>query len=277
MSHLQLPSSAHHTPPAAAPHTTAAAPHTAHHLQQHRTPPAFALPHACCALTLAPARPRACCAAHAATSHPRRPHLLASSGVLIATAVAAAQAQTNRLLNPHYPSAAAANANAITRGAGGGRRTGGPDLAPMAGAFWATRALEVVKRNDGPGLLWKRIKLTTTRKNNAKKRLKRLWQVRSSPLLFRSIPTQKPSGMMARRVLGRSGWLDCCSLILRANMQNQLEASLVLHASSHAAVVANRPACTDTHSEAAAHFGTRCLRGGHTRPMPMLCLRLLRS
>jgi hypothetical protein len=50
-----------------------------------------------------------------------------------------------------------------------------------AGAFWATRALEVVKRNDSPGLLWKRIKLTTTRKNNAKKRLKRLWQVNQSP------------------------------------------------------------------------------------------------
>uniref|UniRef100_J3NDD0 Uncharacterized protein n=1 Tax=Oryza brachyantha TaxID=4533 RepID=J3NDD0_ORYBR len=46
----------------------------------------------------------------------------------------------------------------------------------FGGAFWATRALEVVKRNDSPGLLWKRIKLTTTRKNNAKKRLKRLWQ-----------------------------------------------------------------------------------------------------
>ncbi|AQK39763.1 hypothetical protein ZEAMMB73_Zm00001d023671 [Zea mays] len=46
----------------------------------------------------------------------------------------------------------------------------------VGGAFWATRALEVVKRNDSPGLLWKRIKLTTTRKNNAKKRLKRLWQ-----------------------------------------------------------------------------------------------------
>ncbi|KAL6851947.1 hypothetical protein ACP4OV_020132 [Aristida adscensionis] len=46
----------------------------------------------------------------------------------------------------------------------------------LGGAFWATRALEVVKRNDSPGLLWKRIKLTTTRKNNAKKRLKRLWQ-----------------------------------------------------------------------------------------------------
>ncbi|RLN30330.1 uncharacterized protein C2845_PM05G18290 [Panicum miliaceum] len=52
----------------------------------------------------------------------------------------------------------------------------------LGGAFWATRALEVVKRNDGPGLLWKRIKLTTTRKNNAKKRLKRLWQAKYDDL-----------------------------------------------------------------------------------------------
>jgi hypothetical protein len=60
----------------------------------------------------------------------------------------------------------------------------------LGGAFWATRALEVVKRNDGPGLLWKRIKLTTTRKNNAKKRLKRLWQVAtSSSLPFRYYPS----------------------------------------------------------------------------------------
>ncbi|XP_073013442.1 uncharacterized protein [Typha latifolia] len=44
------------------------------------------------------------------------------------------------------------------------------------GAFFGTRALEVVKRNNSPGLLWKRIKLTTTRKANAKKRLRRLWQ-----------------------------------------------------------------------------------------------------
>ncbi|OAY67001.1 uncharacterized protein LOC109723528 [Ananas comosus] len=46
----------------------------------------------------------------------------------------------------------------------------------LLGAFWGTRALEVVKRNNSPGLLWKRIKLTTTRKNNAKKRLRRVWQ-----------------------------------------------------------------------------------------------------
>lgn len=58
----------------------------------------------------------------------------------------------------------------------------GGGLSGGAAAFWATRALEVVKRNDSPGLLWKRIKLTTTRKNNAKKRLKRLWQVTSGPI-----------------------------------------------------------------------------------------------
>lgn len=45
------------------------------------------------------------------------------------------------------------------------------------GAFWGTRVMEVVKRNNSPGLLWKRIKLTGTRKNNAKKRLRRIWQV----------------------------------------------------------------------------------------------------
>lgn len=52
------------------------------------------------------------------------------------------------------------------------RRMGG-----FWGAFWGTRALEIVKRNNSPGLLWKRIKLTTTRKANAKKRLHRVWQV----------------------------------------------------------------------------------------------------
>ncbi|OEL30047.1 hypothetical protein BAE44_0008934 [Dichanthelium oligosanthes] len=69
----------------------------------------------------------------------------------------------------------------------------------LGAAFWATRALQVVKRNDGPGLLWKRIKLTTTRKNNAKKRLKRLWQVRTSLFPSPSVPfsTTTPSGMMA--------------------------------------------------------------------------------
>ncbi|OWM76244.1 hypothetical protein CDL15_Pgr009890 [Punica granatum] len=43
-------------------------------------------------------------------------------------------------------------------------------------AFWGTRVLEKVKKHDSGGLLWKRIKLTTTRKANAKKRLLRVWQ-----------------------------------------------------------------------------------------------------
>ncbi|KAJ0430970.1 hypothetical protein HanRHA438_Chr17g0839351 [Helianthus annuus] len=46
----------------------------------------------------------------------------------------------------------------------------------MGGAFWGTRVMEIVKKHDSGGLLWKRIKLTTTRKLNAKKRIQRVWQ-----------------------------------------------------------------------------------------------------
>ncbi|KDP47026.1 hypothetical protein JCGZ_10753 [Jatropha curcas] len=46
----------------------------------------------------------------------------------------------------------------------------------MVGAFWGTRVMEIVKKHDSGGLVWKRIKLTTTRKANAKKRLLRVWQ-----------------------------------------------------------------------------------------------------
>nr|AFK38053.1 unknown [Lotus japonicus] len=46
----------------------------------------------------------------------------------------------------------------------------------MSGAFWGTRVMEIVKKRDSGGLVWKRIKLTTTRKANAKKRLLRVWQ-----------------------------------------------------------------------------------------------------
>lgn len=45
------------------------------------------------------------------------------------------------------------------------------------GAFWGTRVMEIVKKHDSGGLVWKRIKLTPTRKANAKKRLLRVWQV----------------------------------------------------------------------------------------------------
>ncbi|XP_043705807.1 uncharacterized protein LOC122655623 [Telopea speciosissima] len=46
----------------------------------------------------------------------------------------------------------------------------------VGGVFWGTRVLEIVKKHDSGGLVWKRIKLTTTRKANAKKRLHRVWQ-----------------------------------------------------------------------------------------------------
>ncbi|KAK9090047.1 hypothetical protein Sjap_023224 [Stephania japonica] len=52
----------------------------------------------------------------------------------------------------------------------------------MMGAFWGTRVMEIVKKHDSGGLVWKRIKLTTTRKANAKKRLRRVWQVHPSPI-----------------------------------------------------------------------------------------------
>lgn len=51
-------------------------------------------------------------------------------------------------------------------------------MATAWGAFCGTRVLELVKKHDSGGLLWKRIKLTSTRKANAKKRLRRVWQVR---------------------------------------------------------------------------------------------------
>ncbi|GMI79811.1 hypothetical protein like AT1G27435 [Hibiscus trionum] len=49
-------------------------------------------------------------------------------------------------------------------------------MAGGIGAFWGTRVLEIVKKHDSGGLVWKRIKLTSTRKANAKKRLRRVWQ-----------------------------------------------------------------------------------------------------
>ncbi|GER56440.1 FAD/NAD(P)-binding oxidoreductase family protein [Striga asiatica] len=50
-------------------------------------------------------------------------------------------------------------------------------MATAWGAFWGTRVLQIVKKHDSGGLLWKRIKLTPTRKANAKKRLRRVWQL----------------------------------------------------------------------------------------------------
>ncbi|KAL2903794.1 Autophagy-related protein 11 [Bienertia sinuspersici] len=58
------------------------------------------------------------------------------------------------------------------------------------GAFWGTRMMEIVKKHDSGGLLWKRIKLTSTRKANAKKRLRRVWQCQVFVLY--DVPSQVP-------------------------------------------------------------------------------------
>ncbi|KAF4390516.1 hypothetical protein F8388_006013 [Cannabis sativa] len=64
----------------------------------------------------------------------------------------------------------------------------------MAGAFWGTRLMEIVKKHDSGGLVWKRIKLTPTRKANAKKRLLRVWQVKLQKITSTISHYQKEKG-----------------------------------------------------------------------------------
>nr|GMD74049.1 uncharacterized protein LOC109175281 [Ipomoea batatas] len=64
-------------------------------------------------------------------------------------------------------------------------------MASAWGAFWGTRVMEIVKKHDSGGLVWKRIKLTTTRKANAKKRLRRVWQ---NEAVLRACSEAPPSG-----------------------------------------------------------------------------------
>ncbi|PIN11297.1 hypothetical protein CDL12_16102 [Handroanthus impetiginosus] len=66
-------------------------------------------------------------------------------------------------------------------------------MAPAWGAFWGTRVLEIVKKHDSGGLVWKRIKLTSTRKANAKKRLRRVWQ---NEAVLRACSEPSPAGML---------------------------------------------------------------------------------
>ncbi|KAF5197827.1 Iaa-amino acid hydrolase ilr1-like [Thalictrum thalictroides] len=61
------------------------------------------------------------------------------------------------------------------------------------GAFWGSRVMEIVKKHDSGGLVWKRIKLTTTRKANAKKRLLRVWQNEAVLKACGSLPPLKNS------------------------------------------------------------------------------------
>ncbi|KAM7484021.1 hypothetical protein LguiA_000030 [Lonicera macranthoides] len=60
-------------------------------------------------------------------------------------------------------------------------------------AFWGTRVLEIVKKHDSGGLLWKRIKLTPTRKANAKKRILRVWQNEANEAVLRALSEPPPS------------------------------------------------------------------------------------
>nr|XP_043617604.1 uncharacterized protein LOC122589379 [Erigeron canadensis] len=62
------------------------------------------------------------------------------------------------------------------------------------GVFWGTRVMELVKKHDSGGLVWKRIKLTTTRKANAKKRILRVWQ---NEAVLRACSEPPPSKMNA--------------------------------------------------------------------------------
>ncbi|KAL9404317.1 hypothetical protein Peur_001289 [Populus x canadensis] len=68
-----------------------------------------------------------------------------------------------------------------------------------AGAFWGTRVMEIVKKHDSGGLVWKRIKLTTTRKANAKKRLLRVWQ---NEAVLKACSQSQPSKMSAAGASG---------------------------------------------------------------------------
>ncbi|XP_057771199.1 uncharacterized protein LOC130991014 [Salvia miltiorrhiza] len=61
------------------------------------------------------------------------------------------------------------------------------------GASCGTRVLELVKKHNSPGLLWKRIKLTSTRKANAKKRLRRVWQNEAVLRAYAETPPQEVS------------------------------------------------------------------------------------
>ncbi|KAH7516776.1 uncharacterized protein LOC107435231 [Ziziphus jujuba] len=67
----------------------------------------------------------------------------------------------------------------------------------MAGAFWGTRVMEIVKKHDSGGLVWKRIKLTSTRKANAKKRLLRVWQNEAVLKACSEPPPSKTAGAAA--------------------------------------------------------------------------------
>ncbi|KAG4195265.1 hypothetical protein ERO13_A06G101502v2 [Gossypium hirsutum] len=49
----------------------------------------------------------------------------------------------------------------------------------MAAAFWGIRVMGIVKKHDFGDLIWKKIKLTSTRKANAKEHLHLIFQIKN--------------------------------------------------------------------------------------------------
>lgn len=80
-------------------------------------------------------------------------------------------------------------------------------MATAWGAFCGTRVLEIVKKHDSGGLLWKRIKLTSTRKANAKKRLRRVWQVRLLYFIFSSFFFSIEANLSINELLWRNSMI----------------------------------------------------------------------
>ncbi|KAI3720463.1 hypothetical protein L6452_21381 [Arctium lappa] len=76
------------------------------------------------------------------------------------------------------------------------------------GAFWGTRLMEIVKKHDSGGLVWKRIKLTTTRKANAKKRILRVWQNEAVLRACSQPPPSKMSQMNAEGSVVQEGTMN---------------------------------------------------------------------
>ncbi|KAK6937651.1 hypothetical protein RJ641_031159, partial [Dillenia turbinata] len=72
------------------------------------------------------------------------------------------------------------------------------------GAFWGTRMMEIVKKHDSGGLVWKRITLTTTRKANAKKRLLRVWQNEAVLKACSEPPPSKTSAGVAEKIVEKN-------------------------------------------------------------------------
>ncbi|KAI3423117.1 uncharacterized protein J3R85_011434 [Psidium guajava] len=107
-------------------------------------------------------------------------------------------------------------------------------------AFWGTRVMEIVKKHDSGGLVWKRIKLTSTRKANAKKRLLRVWQNEAVLKACSEAPPLKSSGLSAdatARLEGKSSqvnngeasliWNDFCGVELDTCNGDMILLSLV--------------------------------------------------